>query len=280
MPDQPIDLLASRHNVFSQNGEDGILEKIFSLIGEGSRNSCEFGAWDGIHFSNCRHLILQGWQCIMIEGEGERYEQLCTTYAGNDRVVPVHCFVDTASNSVDAILQRIGSSRLDLLSIDIDGLDFEIMASLKVRPRVICVEVNAGHAPERNDLLPRDVAAANVGQSLGAFSDLAQRMGYGLVCYNGNAFFMRADCMESIGWRSLNPVEAYDRFLDAASTREREWLLLVNEGRVPPYHRYENRRLEAASLGVRHQRALALKARASLYRGAHCMKQFVGLRRK
>ena len=259
-------LLAHRTNQFSQNGEDGILAFIFRTIGDGERQSCEFGAWDGIHFSNCRKLILEGWSCIMIEGEASRHRQLCQTYADTPRVKPVHCFVDTSGNSVDRIMERARVKSLDLLSIDIDGLDYDITASLQVRPRVICVEVNAGHDPATTALLPTEVARQNIGQPLGAFTRLAAEMGYGLAGYNGNAFFVRNDCLAQAGWQALTAEQAYDAFLAVATTDEREWLYLVNLGKVAPFHGYANHRLDAAALGISSTRAGVLVAKSAAYR--------------
>lgn len=51
-------LITYRKNIFSENGEDGIIEKIFSEIKPKSNLCCEFGAWDGIFASNCRNLIV------------------------------------------------------------------------------------------------------------------------------------------------------------------------------------------------------------------------------
>jgi len=60
-----IDLLEYKKNIFSQNGEDGIIEKIFDLIGTRNKVCCEFGAWDGIHFCNIRNLIInKGWHGV------------------------------------------------------------------------------------------------------------------------------------------------------------------------------------------------------------------------
>ncbi len=52
----PADLLATRRNDYSQNGEDGIIDAIFAAIAPTNRWCCEFGAWDGLHFSNSRRL--------------------------------------------------------------------------------------------------------------------------------------------------------------------------------------------------------------------------------
>jgi len=38
-------LITYRNNIFSENGEDGIIEKIFSEIKPKSNLCCEFGAW-------------------------------------------------------------------------------------------------------------------------------------------------------------------------------------------------------------------------------------------
>lgn len=267
------DLLRYRSNVYSQNGEDGILDFIFQKIGRGAAVCCEFGAWDGLHLSNCRKLILEGWRCVMIEGEVSRYERLRANYADNAKVYPVNCFVDDGENSVDMIMSRFGIVELDLLSIDIDGLDYDVMSSLRIRPRVICIEVNAGHDPSNSNLLPTDLARHNIGQPLGAFVQKGEELGYELLAYNGNAFFLRKDCMQAAGWSALTSVQAYDAFIAAATSAERNWLYLVNLGKVPPYHRYRNQRLTASGLGISRGLAWLLRVRALVFVSLRRMKR-------
>ena len=50
-------LEASRRDVTSQNGEDGVISALFEAIGAGSRTAVEFGAWDGKHYSNTWNLL-------------------------------------------------------------------------------------------------------------------------------------------------------------------------------------------------------------------------------
>src|SRR5215217_7907134 len=60
-------LLDHRANVTSQIGQDGILAKIFEVIGPGARYCVEFGAWDGRWLPNTYSLIAdRGWRGLLI----------------------------------------------------------------------------------------------------------------------------------------------------------------------------------------------------------------------
>jgi hypothetical protein len=50
-------LMKFARNVTSQNGEDGIIEKLLELIGATNEWVVEIGAWDGKHLSNSWNLI-------------------------------------------------------------------------------------------------------------------------------------------------------------------------------------------------------------------------------
>jgi hypothetical protein len=255
------DLLVYKRNIFSQNGEDGIIQYIFDSIGGGS-TCCEFGAWDGIHFSNCRNLILHGWHAIMIEGDQEKYSALARTYQDMSTVKPLHRFVDTADNSLDRILYEHDFRTLDFLSIDIDGLDYEILESLHVRPKVICIEVNAGHDPRNQSRIPAHIAMKNVGQPLSVVVKIAAEKGYDLVCYTGNAFFVRKELCQQSSLPTISSAKAYENFLTHLSSSEKEWLYLVNLGIVPPYYEFHNSYLDASGLGIEAMKAVGLRVTA------------------
>ncbi|MDH4185751.1 MAG: FkbM family methyltransferase [Nitrospira sp.] len=264
------DLLAHKHNIFSQNGEDGIIARIFNVIGRESSICCEFGAWDGIHLSNCRELILNGWQGIMIEGDASKYEALVKTYAGNTRVRCINQYVDVSSHLLVSILKGVGVHEIDFLSIDIDGLDYEIFSELDLSPRVICVEVNAGHSPRETACLPKTIARGNIGQPLGLFSATAKAKGYGLVCYTGNAFYVRMDLLDRFGLGCRTDEEAYADFLSHLSEPEKEWLYLVGRGLNPPYYDFCNPFLGGWQLGISLSRRMSL-----LFRGWSNRRRFV-----
>jgi len=256
------DLLIHKRNTFSQNGEDGIIQHIFESIGAGN-TCCEFGAWDGVHFSNCRNLILQGWRAVMIEGDQEKYSALVRTYQNNSSVIAVDRFVDTANNSLDRILHEHEVTTLDFLSIDIDGLDYQILESLHVRPKVICIEVNAGHDPRNQSRIPAHIAMKNVGQPLPVVVNIAAEKGYDLVCYTGNAFFVQKELRERSSLPTISNTRAYENFLTHLSSSGKEWLYLVNLGIVPPYYEFHNSYLGASGLGIEAIKAVRLRVTAT-----------------
>jgi hypothetical protein len=253
-----MSLLAHRRNVYSQFGEDGIIETILRAIGETTRWCCEFGAWDGLHLSNTRRLVDAGWHAVLIEGDPHKFAKLRQNNASNPRVIPVQAMVDSESNRLESILADAGAPELDLLAIDIDGPDYEIFESLQIRPRVICVEVVPHHDPESRTPVRREVAAKDVGQPFGLFYDTARERGYRLVSYYVNAFFVREDAAGPLP--SLTLVEAYEEYLAALPEAGRRWLNYCNGGRVHGYL-FNNPRLTREALGLT-QRHVDLRMRA------------------
>ncbi len=48
-------LIEHKHNVYSQAGEDGIIEKTLEVISENDKWCVEFGVWDGLFLTNTRY---------------------------------------------------------------------------------------------------------------------------------------------------------------------------------------------------------------------------------
>jgi len=181
---------------FSQFGEDGIIEKIFELIGTTSKVCIEFGACDGFICSNTAQLWkYNNWKAILIEPD-QRFKDLVIN-TKNYNCVPINRFVGKDKhNSLEAILKEYDiHDPIDLLSIDIDGDDYYILDSLTtLHPRVIICE----HNPTIPPLL--DVYqqyGSDLGCSAAALVRLAATKGYSLVAMTDtNVFFVDSSLID------------------------------------------------------------------------------------
>lgn len=172
-------------NVTSQHGEDGILEKIFELIGEGAGWCVEFGSWDGRHLSNSYNLITNhGYSAVLIEGNKKRSQVLAENFKDNNKVTTLNALVGfDEDNNLDLILEQTAiPERFDLLSIDIDGNDYHVwQAVTKYRPKVVVIEFNPTIGNTVEFVQARDMTVTQ-GSSLLSLSLLGKEKGYELVC--------------------------------------------------------------------------------------------------
>jgi len=132
------------HNIYSQFGEDGLLEEIFRRIGTTNKECFEVGAADGKWFSNTRRLIDKGWRACLIEAGKDNWPELDKLRGKNGTVI-VHGLAEpSGTNSLDSILALSQfNTAPDLGVIDVDGQDYYLWnGMLKYRPRVLVIEFN------------------------------------------------------------------------------------------------------------------------------------------
>jgi hypothetical protein len=217
------ELAWSEFRRYSQNGEDGILLRIFSIIGTTDRRFVEIGSGDATE-CNTRNLWEGwGWSGLLVEGDPEL--AAVADEGTPEHVVVRQCFVD--AENIDQLIRSSGvSGDIDLLSIDIDGNDYWVWRAIDaVSPRVVVIEYNAAFGPEVSATVPyepdrvadfgRSLAErVYCGASLAALVRLGSEKGYALVgCDSSgvNAFFVRRDCLvqpltemeASAAWRPL-----------------------------------------------------------------------------
>ena len=132
-------------NVYSQYGEDGIIQEACARLNITKGYFVEFGAWDGKYLSNTYNLYENyGWSGCYIEGDQARFHTLLENI-DPEKILAINCFVSIhGENTLDKILKRNGIDRhLDILSIDIDSDDLAIWASIKDhRPKIVMIEYN------------------------------------------------------------------------------------------------------------------------------------------
>jgi hypothetical protein len=202
-------LLKHAFNKFSQTGEDGVVAKILSLIPERDSWCVEFGAWDGIHLSNVRNLILGSrYQAILIEGNVTKFNELKGNYTKFAGVSTINAFVGfDAATGLDRILLTTKIPRkFDFLSIDIDGNDYHVWHAVKeYRPKVVCIEFNPT-IPTEVAFVQSANSQINHGSSLLALDQLARAKGYELVCVlPWNAFFVDQQYFSELGITDNRP---------------------------------------------------------------------------
>lgn len=117
------DLYELRKNIYSQNGEDGILEEILSEEGIERGYFLEFGAWDGKYLSNCANLMDKAWKGCFIEGDEKKFHNLNKNIKKDGILKLCHWVQPEGVWCLDKICARNEISRVDVLSIDIDGDD-------------------------------------------------------------------------------------------------------------------------------------------------------------
>ncbi len=196
-------LLLSNRNVTSEHGEDGVIEKIFQIIGEGSKWCVDLGALNGKHGSNVWNLIKKHeWRGVLIEADQTYFERLKKEYEPNKDVHCVQAFVSfEGENSLDKIFARTPLPKtFDLFSLDIDGNEYHLWESLvNYKPRLMVIEFNPTIPNDVFFVQPRDMKVFQ-GSSLKAFIELGKRKGYELVAANEvNAFFVLKELFPKFG---------------------------------------------------------------------------------
>jgi hypothetical protein len=188
-------LLKYQSNVTSQNGEDGIIAHIFSILPAVEKRYCvEFGAWDGKYLSNCFNLVSNlGWFGLFIEANDKKFEQLLVNHGASNNVTCLKRFVEfDGPNSLENLIDEANFPLgFDLLSIDIDGADYFVWESVqRFRPRVLVIEFNPSIPNDVIFVQAKDMNT-NQGASLLALVMLGKQKGYELICVTMcNAIFV------------------------------------------------------------------------------------------
>ncbi|MBM7516578.1 hypothetical protein [Nocardioides nitrophenolicus] len=203
---RPQRLQDAEFKVFSQFGEDGIIQHLVRSVDPAETTFVEIGTGD-YRESNTRFLLQNdNWRGVVIDG-GEDHVRfvLGSGLSWRYDVEPVSAFV-TRENVNQLITDAGLSGRIGLLSVDVDGIDYWLWNAIDVvDPAIVVAEYNALLGPEATITVPYDPAFVNseahysqlyFGASLGALVHLGAQRGYrfvGCASNGANAFFVRED---------------------------------------------------------------------------------------
>jgi len=206
---QPDVLADVEFKVFSQWGEDGIIEWLVSRLPGIPQSFIEFGVQD-FRESNCRFLLQhRNWRGLVMDGNSENMAAV--------RAHPKHWRHDlhavaafiTRDNIDDLIRDNGFAGEIGILSIDLDGNDYWVLDTIRsVDPWILICEYNAVFGDTLPLSIPYDEAFVREnahpsclywGTSVAAIEHWASRRGYVLLGSNragNNAFLVRRDVAE------------------------------------------------------------------------------------
>ena len=200
------DLASKEFRVFSQWGEDGIIQFLINNIKIDQKIFVEFGA-DNYKESNTRFLLVNNnWAGLVIDSNENSINHI-----KNDPIYwqynlkAVRSFI--TKDNINTLIKENGiQGEIGLLSIDIDGNDYWVWKAIDViSPAIVIVEYNFRFGKERSVTIPYDenfdrakahYSMIYYGASLKALYLLAKEKGYIYVGCNSsgcNAFFVRHD---------------------------------------------------------------------------------------
>lgn len=199
-------------SVYSQQGEDGIIARIFEVIGTDTKVAVDIGAYDGRITSNVMALEDNGWRAVKFEG-GEIAD---TDEAKRNGVIKE--WVEP-ENVVELLEQHNVPKDFDFLSLDIDSIDYHVLKEMLhngYQPRAMVTEYNGSYGPVlpvvvRYPVDPGQLWGDYYGASLAAFYYLLKENGYRLVYCESqgvNAFWVRDD-LATDELPALTPGQAY-----------------------------------------------------------------------
>jgi hypothetical protein len=224
----PVDIRKAEFQVFSQFGEDGIIQFLVQRVAIENDVFVEFGVGD-YRESNTRFLLVHdNWRGLIMDSADSMHEFLRSTGLGwRHNIDAKTAFIDRTN--INSLIGAAGiEGDIGLLSIDLDGNDYWVLEAIRVvSPRIIVAEYNSAFGAEAAVSVPYDAAFVRSekhwswlywGASLTAITTLIDARGYALVGGNragNNAFFVRRDVLGEIPEVSI--VEAYvpSRFRDS-----------------------------------------------------------------
>jgi hypothetical protein len=197
--------------VFSQWGDDGIIQYLINKIDIPNKSFVEFGV-ENYTESNTRFLLINNnWSGLVIDGSEENVNHIKNDIIswGFD-IYAKQSFI--TKENINNLLNNLPFGQdIGILSIDIDGNDYYIWKEITVvNPVVVIVEYNSLFGFERPVTIPysanfvRDRETYDMlfyGSSLLSLCDLANQKGYVFIGCNSagnNAYFIRQDKLSGL----------------------------------------------------------------------------------
>jgi hypothetical protein len=233
------DIKKSEFKIFSQWGDDGIINFLVGYLDIKDKRFVEFGVENYTECNTKFLLMTQNWRGLIMDGSNKNMTSLRTSelYWKFD-IKAVDVFV-TAEN-INSLWSDNGfAGEIGILHIDIDGNDYWIWNAVSVaNPIIVIVEYNSIFGYDKPWTVPYNPSFVRTqehysnlyyGTSLLSICDLAEEKGFYFVGCNSNgnnAYFVRKDCIK--GLKVLSPQEGYVESKFRESRAEDGTLTFIN----------------------------------------------------
>ena len=238
-------------NYYSQNGEDGVLDKIFEVLNITKGTFINAGCDDIHDHSNVRRLITNGWDGLFIEPNGGMLKKGQENLENDDRITDGEFEFHHGFLSVNKDDERItnvisdyyiGETLFDLLTLHIDSYEYWVLEDFlsgHYDAKVILVGYNFSKkdsvsAPK--DCSPKighkSVTDNFYSASAPALNKLAKQYGFQLigVCKPNNLIFIHESFNDNL-FKVYEPLEQTTYYWEGDSyTNQRR--THINEGWV------------------------------------------------
>lgn len=209
---------------YSQFEEDGILLYLFSLITPQNRICVEICAGDGMECNSANLIINHGWWGHLFDGNPDNVRSGKAFYGRQKDTAfypPKFTQAWITAENINQLLSDSGlQGKIDLLSLDMDGVDYWIWKAIDVvEPTVVVCEIHNPIPPDLALTIPyaSDFGITSFddgfrGASLRAMVHLARSKGYRLAGTHRlgfNAFFVKNGVVDDL-LPEMSPEECAD----------------------------------------------------------------------
>lgn len=206
----------SEFQVFSQWGDDGLIDFLINYLEIKEQRFVEFGV-ENYTEANTRYLLMnKNWSGLVMDGSEDNIVQIknSSLYVRHELTAASH-FI-TAENINELLVKYGYTGNIGLLHIDIDGNDYWVWKAIDVAsPVVVILEYNAVFGTDKSWVVPYNpqfvrsqTHFSNLywGSSLRAQCELAESKGYSFIGCNSNgnnAYFVQNSHLKNLKVQSV-----------------------------------------------------------------------------
>jgi len=216
--------------VFSQWGDDGIIQYLINYLDIDNKTFVEFGVENYLEANTRFLLINDNWSGLVMDGS-----EINVAKIKKDEIYWKHDLIAKSAfitkDNINQLIEEEGiKGQIGLLHIDIDGNDYWVWKALEVvHPIIMIVEYNSKFGYERAITIPykEDFVWTNAhysnlyfGVSILALCDLAEEKGYSFIGSNSagnNAYFVKNEFL-----KDLKPLTAEEGYVESKFRQARD----------------------------------------------------------